>query len=75
MMGRNDTTDYLSKIKTPALIICGEFDALTPPGVMKPLAEKINGAEFVVIKNSGHMSPIENPKEVNITLRDFLNKL
>lgn len=42
---------------------------------MKAMAEKINGAKFVVIKNSGHMSPIENPEEVNKALRDFLNKL
>lgn len=75
MMGRNDTTEYLSKIKIPALIICGEFDALTPPAVMKPLAEKINNAEYVVIKNSGHMSPIENPKEVNEAIIKFLEKL
>jgi pimeloyl-ACP methyl ester carboxylesterase len=75
MLGRNDTTEYLSKIKIPALVICGEFDALTPPAVMKPLAEKINRAEFVVIKNSGHMSPIENPKDVNETIKKFLGKL
>lgn len=75
MLGRNDTTEYLGKIKIPTLIICGEFDALTPPAIMKPLAEKINGAEFVVIKNSGHMSPIENPKEVNEALKKFLLKL
>jgi 3-oxoadipate enol-lactonase len=75
MLGRNDTTEYLSKIKIPALFICGEFDALTPPPVMKPLAEKVNGAEFVVIKNSGHMSPIENPGEVNKAIQAFLNKL
>lgn len=75
MLGRNDTTEYLSKIKIPTLVICGEQDALTPPAVMKPLAEKINGAEFVVIKNSGHMSPIENPLEVNKAINDFLKKL
>ncbi|MFZ1517177.1 MAG: alpha/beta hydrolase [Ignavibacteriaceae bacterium] len=75
MLGRNDTTEYLSKIKIPALVICGEFDALTPPAVMKPLAEKINGAEFVVIKNSGHMSPIENPKEVNEAIKKLFGKL
>ena len=38
---------------------------------MKPLVEKINGAEFVVIKNSGHMSPIENPEEVNDAITNF----
>lgn len=75
MLGRNDTTEYLSKIKIPALIICGEYDALTPPPVMKALAEKINNAEFVVIKNSGHMSPIENPEEVNEAIKKFLKKV
>lgn len=75
MLGRNDTTEYLSKIKIPVLVICGEFDALTPPTVMKPLAEKGIGSEFVVIKNSGHMSPIENPKEVNEAIEKFLDRL
>jgi len=75
MLGRNDTTEYLNKIKIPALVICGEFDALTPPPVMKAMADKINGADFVVIKDSGHMSPIENPGEVNNAIREFLDKL
>lgn len=75
MMGRNDTTEYLSKIKIPALIFCGEFDALTPPSVMKPMAEKIKDSDFVLITSSGHMSPIENPKEVNEAIIKFLGKL
>jgi len=74
MMGRNDTTEYLSKIKIPALVICGEHDALTPLAVMKPLAEKISESEFVIIKNSGHMSPIENPEEVNKVINKFFLK-
>ena len=74
MLGRNDTTEYLNKIKIPALVICGEFDALTPPAVMKPLVEKIEDAELIIIKNSGHMSPIENPKEVNEAIKKFLAK-
>ena len=75
MLGRNDTTEYLNKIKIPALVICGENDALTPPPVMKAMADKINVAEFVVIKNSGHMSPIENPEEVNDAIEKFLKRL
>ena len=74
MLGRNDTTKYLSKIKIPALIICGDTDALTPPSIMKPLAEKICNSVFAIIKNSGHMSPIENPTEVNETIKKFLTK-
>jgi 3-oxoadipate enol-lactonase len=75
MLGRNDTTEYLSKIKIPSLVICGEHDALTPPPVMEAMAEKINGADFIVIKNSGHMSPIENPEEVNKAIQGFLLKI
>ena len=75
MLGRNDTTEYLGKIKIPSLVICGENDALTPLPVMKTMAEKINGAVFVVIKNSGHMSPIENPEEVNKSITKFLTRL
>jgi pimeloyl-ACP methyl ester carboxylesterase len=75
MLGRNDTTEYLSKINIPVLVICGEKDALTPPPVMKAMADKIKGAEFVVIKNSGHMSPIENPEEVNMAIDKLLTNI
>ena len=74
MLGRNDTAENLNKITIPTLVICGEFDALTPPPVMKAMADKINGSEFVVIKNSGHMSPIEDPKEANKAINVFLYK-
>jgi len=74
MLSRTDTTASLEKIKIPALVICGEQDALTPPDVMKSMAEKIKVAEFIVIKNSGHMSPIENPEEVNAAISAFLKK-
>ena len=75
MLSRTDTSDYLDKIKIPALVICGEFDALTPPPVMKAMADKINSAEFVIIKNSGHMSPIENPEEANGAIKKFLGMI
>ena len=65
----------LSKINIPVLVICGEKDALTPPPVMKAMADKIKGAEFVVIKNSGHMSPIENPEEVNMAIDKLLTNI
>lgn len=72
MLSRTDTTDYLEKIKIPALIICGEQDTLTPPAVMQKMADKIKSSTFVEIKNSGHMSPIEQPEEVNSAISNFL---
>jgi len=74
MVSRTDTTESLSKIKIPALVICGSEDKLTPPDVMKSMADKIPNANFVLVESSGHMTPIENPQEVNKAIKDFLTK-
>lgn len=77
MAGRTDTTESLSKISIPTLIICGDEDKLSPPGVMKSMADKISNSKFVLIESAGHMTPIEKPAEVNYAIKEFLshNKL
>jgi pimeloyl-ACP methyl ester carboxylesterase len=77
MAGRTDTTENLSKINLPTLIICGSEDKLTPPEIMKPIAEIIPNSNFVLVESAGHMTPVENPKTVNSAIIDFLfqNKL
>ena len=72
MAGRTDTTAYLSKIKIPALILCGEKDKLTTPEQMKEMADKINNSEFHVVPGAGHMIPVENPDFVYERMREFL---
>ncbi|VAX26778.1 Hydrolase, alpha/beta fold family [hydrothermal vent metagenome] len=72
MLSRTDTTNYLSKIKIPTLIIVGENDVLTPPAVMKTLHENIPNSEFVIISKAGHMTPIEEPEAVNEVMKEFL---
>lgn len=75
MLSRTDTTSFLEKIEIPTLLICGQNDTLTPPSVMKDMFHKIKNAEFVEIENAGHMSPIENPDEVNSAILKFLKKI
>jgi 3-oxoadipate enol-lactonase len=72
MAGRTDTTEYLNQIKIPVLLICGEKDKLTPPDIMKAMAGKIKTSEFMVIPESGHMTPIEQPDIVIQKTRSFL---
>lgn len=72
MAVRTDTTENLSKINIPTLVICGSEDKLSPPDVMKSMADKISNSKFVLIENAGHMTPIENPQAVNRAIRDFL---
>jgi pimeloyl-ACP methyl ester carboxylesterase len=74
MVSRTDTTESLSKIKIPTLVICGSEDKLSPPDVMKLMADKIPDANFILVEGSGHMTPIENPQEVNKAIKDFLTK-
>lgn len=74
IMSRTDTTNFLSQIKIPTLVICGSFDKLTPPIVMRPMAEKIPGAEFAVVPRAGHMTPLENPANVNDLIGGFLKR-
>jgi 3-oxoadipate enol-lactonase len=74
MAARTDTTESLKKIKIPSLIFCGKEDSLTPPDVMKGMADKIAGSKFIVVPEAGHMSPLENPEFVNKELKSFLMK-
>jgi pimeloyl-ACP methyl ester carboxylesterase len=41
---------------------------------MKPMAEKISNSKFVLIEEAGHMTPIENPKQVNLAIKEFLSE-
>lgn len=77
MASRTDTTESLAKINFPTLIICGSEDKLSPPDVMKSLANKISNSKFILVEGAGHMTPIENPQVVNEATKDFLkdNKL
>jgi len=75
MIGRTDTTENLSKIKLPTLVICGSEDKLTPPETMQPMADKIPGAKFLIVEKAGHMTPIEQPDVINKAIKDFLVKI
>lgn len=72
MAGRTDTTDYLDKIKIPALVFCGEEDKLTPPAVMKVMADKITSSKFHIIPRAGHITPVENSGFFNSQMEEFL---
>lgn len=75
MMGRTDTTDYLSKIKIPTLLLCGKYDKLTPPNAMQEVAEKINKSEFYIVPNAGHITPIENPEFITEKISNFVQSI
>lgn len=75
MRDRPDRSGELSSIKAPTLVVVGESDAITPPAVAESMAQKIPGAQLVTVRGAGHMSPMEQPEQVNRALRGFLQTL
>lgn len=69
---RPDVTDWLPSLKAPTLVLCGEFDAISPVAEMRSFAELIPGSQFVQISNAGHMAPMEQPDQVNSAIRRFI---
>ena len=74
MVSRTDTNSFLKDLNLPSLILAGEEDSLTPPDLMKKMADAISNSEFHKVPDAGHMAPLENPKFVNQKIIDFLKK-
>jgi pimeloyl-ACP methyl ester carboxylesterase len=75
MVSRTDTTDFLSRIGVPTLVMVGSADRLTPPAVGREIAGRIPNSVFVEIAGAGHLSSIESPVEFNRVLRKYLERL
>jgi 3-oxoadipate enol-lactonase len=53
-------------------VLCGQHDAISPPGEMRQIAAGLPNARFVEIAGAGHMSPLEQPQAVNAAIREFV---
>jgi len=75
MRDRPDSTALLGEIRVSTLVVGGAEDELTPPGVMRPMAQRIPGGRYVEVPSAGHLCPLERPDAVNEVLREFLTSL
>jgi 3-oxoadipate enol-lactonase len=62
----------IGKISAPTLVIHGESDMLVPPGNGMLIADRIPGAELVIIQRASHIYPTDQPKISNETALKFL---
>lgn len=62
-------------LRLPALVIAGDHDGSTPPDLMRELAEMIPGAEYKLIRGTGHLPCIERPEVYAATLTEFLSQI
>lgn len=65
--------DRLSEMKARTLIIHGESDQLIPPENAALLAEKIAGAEVVMLERASHIFTTDQPEKAHEAILRFLN--
>jgi pimeloyl-ACP methyl ester carboxylesterase len=67
-----DIMDKVQEIKLPALIICGELDAMTPVKYSNYLGAKLANSRVVIIPRATHLALAEKPEAVNKAIADFV---
>ncbi|KAH0524164.1 hypothetical protein TsFJ059_009067 [Trichoderma semiorbis] len=77
----DDITNLFEHVDVPVVVLAGDNDILEPVERMKTdIRDKINDmpggrASLVVIEGSGHLIPVEKPKEVADAIKQFLQML
>jgi len=75
MGGRTDTTESLSRIQVPTLLLVGEKDQITPPSAAEAMHKKIPHSKLIIIPHAAHLSNLENPAAFNSAFHNFLSTL
>ena len=68
------TLALLETIKLPTLVIAGDADLYAPPSMMRRVAARIKGSQFVSVPESGHSDWCEAPDVFNATVLKFISK-
>lgn len=70
----HDTTDRLSRIRVPTLVITGEDDILIPVSLSKKLHDLIENAEWATVIG-GHAAIWEHPEPFNEVYLEFIRSV
>jgi pimeloyl-ACP methyl ester carboxylesterase len=68
------TTAKLEGMQVRTLLITGDADLITPPSIMRMVAQHIHGSEIAIVAESGHSTYWEQPEVFNRTVLGFLAK-
>lgn len=67
--------DRLDAIECPTLIVAGGRDKIVPLRAKRRLAAKIRVARFVLLAESGHLTPVDDFERFNRILVEFLGSV
>jgi len=66
-----DVTAFLPQVGVPTLFTVGEFDEVGPE-LVRSFADKVPGAQYVVIPGAAHITTWDAPDAMNAAVRAFL---
>jgi pimeloyl-ACP methyl ester carboxylesterase len=69
-----DRREQLAHIRVPTLLMAGSDDRVAPAAAMERMAQKIPGAEFVLLDGCGHLGPMDQPDPFNEALAQFIER-
>lgn len=75
IMARPDARAHLPALRSPALVLCGDSDQLTPPECSREIASLLPQAQLEILAQCGHMLTMEQPARVNALLLHWLARL
>ena len=69
-----DRAAPLEQLAMPVLVVTGDEDRVYPQTLARAMAQRIAGAELLVLEGCGHLSNLEQPERFNAALLDFLSR-
>ncbi len=75
MRDRPDSTELLSRMDFPVLLVYGEEDTLTPPVEGLQMLERLPRGRMVLLPRAGHMANLEAPESFNTALLGLLSEV
>ena len=72
MRDRPDSSELLANLTMPVHFIGGEFDAISPPDLVKAMQSRAPGSGMTIIQSAGHLTPLERPAEVTRAIAEFI---
>ena len=68
-----DVRRRLGEVRCPTLVVAGDRDTTVPLTSKRLLQQSIPGAELIVVDESGHVTPCDQPERFNALLLAFVD--
>ncbi|MGF1876394.1 alpha/beta hydrolase [Photobacterium frigidiphilum] len=73
VFGRRDTFDDVEQLTLPTLVVVGVQDMPRPPLEAQLMHDAIDGSQFFIVQDAGHICNLEQPAVVTEKLLSFMN--